>query len=406
MMRSTCRVAALIVVLGAGSAAWAGGIEMGRWLAVLTVPGGDLPFAIELARDHGRQVAYYLNGAERVRVDEVSIRGDSLELAIPSFNSKIEAVLAGGRLTGTLRLVKRGGAIQVVPFRAERGARYRFSRDPPGGDVGGRWAVTFTDDGGASTVAVGEFRQEGARLVGTFRTPTGDYRFLEGQVQGPDLYLACFDGAHAFLFKASLGDDGKLYGDFWSGTAWHERWVATRDDRASLPDALKLTYLKPGHAFSFRFPDLDGSPVSLSDDAFRGRVVVVTLAGSWCPNCHDEAAFLARYYAENRDRGVEVIALMFEHFKDFETAAAQVAHFRRRHNIEYSTLVAGYSDKAEAAARLPMLSGVLAFPTTIVVGRRGEVRRISTGFDGPATGEHFLAYEKEFTQFLDELLGE
>ena len=221
------------------------------------------------------------------------------------------------------------------------------------------------------------------------------------------MYLSCFDGGHAFLFKASLNNDGDLEGDFWSGMKWHERWTARLDPDAALPDPLKLTYLNPGYdTLEFRFPDLDGRSVALSDDVFRGKVVVVTIAGSWCPNCHDEASFLAPYYTENRDRGFEVVALMYEHFQNFETAVKQVRHFRKRHRIEYTTLIAGYSSKTDAAKTLPALNQILAYPTNIVIDRRGEVRRIITGFNGPGTGEHFEKYQKEFAHLIDQLLDE
>jgi peroxiredoxin len=78
-------------------------------------------------------------------------------------------------------------------------------------------------------------------------------------------------------------------------------------------------------AFAFTFPDVDGKPVSLSDERFRGKVVLVTLGGTWCPNCHDEAQFLLPFYREHRDQGFEIIALMFERHGDFATAARPCA---------------------------------------------------------------------------------
>ena len=158
--------------------------------------------------------------------------------------------------------------------------------------------------------------------------------------------------------------------------------------------------------FDFAFPDLAGSTVTSQDPRFRGKVLIVALAGSWCPNCHDEAAFLAPLYQEYRGKGLEVVSLMFEHFGDFPSAVAATQRFRRNYGIEYTTLIAGISDKDDAAKRLPMLDRVYAFPTTIFIDRKGRVRKIHTGFSGPATGDHYTQFVNEVKTTLDQLLAE
>ena len=284
---------------------------------------------------------------------------------------------------------------------------YRFEADPePAVDITGRWEVTFAEDDGTGSFAIGEFDQQGARVTGTFLTPKGDYRYLAGEVDGRNIYLSTFDGAHAFVFTATALADGSLAGDFWSGTRWHESWTGNRNFDATLPDAFGLTFLKEGYdRFGFSFPDLDGNAVSLADEKYAGKVVLVTLSGTWCPNCADEAEFLAGYHRENRDRGLEVITLLYEHFEDFETAAGRGRALKEKHGIEFDVLVAGSSDKTRAAETLPMLNHVLAFPTMIFIDRGGEVREIHTGFAGPGTGEHYLAFKNRFTSLVDELLA-
>jgi thiol-disulfide isomerase/thioredoxin len=296
-----------------------------------------------------------------------------------------------------------------MPLRAELGQSWRFF--PPGGaaavDVSGRWSVTFRDDEGKETPAVGEFRQAGDELTGTFLTPTGDHRYLAGQVRHRTLHLSTFDGAHAFLYRAELAADDTLAGEHWSGTAWHQTWTAKRDADAHLPDLEKLTYLKEGYdRFAFAFPDLDGKVVSLDDERFRGKVVIVVLAGSWCPNCHDETAYLAPLYRARAKDGLEIVELMYEHFDDFDTAVRQTQRMREKFGIKYTTLIAGISDKDEASRTLPMLNAVLAFPTTIFIDRKGQVRKIHTGFAGPGTGEHHETLTREFNALIETLLGE
>jgi peroxiredoxin len=198
-----------------------------------------------------------------------------------------------------------------------------------------------------------------------------------------------------------------LLGDYWSGTRWHESWRAHRNFDASLPDPYSLTYLKEGYdRLSFTFPDLQGRPVSLSDDKYRGKVVLVTLSGTWCPNCADEVAFLARYFRDKHEQGLEIITLLYEHFEDFARAALQGRLLREQYGIGYDLLVAGTSDKVQASATLPMLNQVLAFPTMIVIDRSGRVRRIHTGFSGPGTGAHFTQFVAEFSALMDQLLAE
>jgi peroxiredoxin len=387
-------------------------VKEGSYRAVLQSPGGELPFGLDLSRDATGWSGYLVNGQERLKLDEVTVNGGHLDIKMPGYENRLAADAQGDQLVGEVVLDKLGGKDQHIPFHAQGGQPYRFfpqpsaGSAPSGAQVSGRWSVTFTEEGGKPEVAVGEFTQSQDTVTGTFLTDTGDHRFLAGQVRGDDLFLSTFDGAHAFLYKAKIAD-GTLVGDFWSGNAYHEAWTAKRNDQAALPDAYALTSLRAGaKTFDFAFPDLAGHRVSSKDPQFRGKVMVVALAGSWCPNCHDEAAFLAPLYRDYRGRGLEIVSLMFEHFGDFERAAAATQRFRQHYDIEYTTLIAGISDKDDAAQKLPSLERVYAFPTTIFIDRKGRVRKIHTGYSGPATGEHYTQFVTEFKSTLDQLLAE
>jgi thiol-disulfide isomerase/thioredoxin len=385
-------------------------VKPGTYRAVLQIPGGDLPFGLDLSREDSAWVGYLVNGAERVKLSEVAVDGAHLEIKMPGYENRLTAVAEGDQLRGEVVLDKLGGKDQHIPIVAQFDQHYRFFPQSNGElpDVAGRYAVTFTDDEGRTEAAVGEFTQSNDIVSGTFLTDTGDHRFLAGQVHDGDLYLSTFDGAHVFLYKAKIsGPDSALIGDYWSGTSYHERWSAKRDAHAALPDAYSLTNLRNGvKGFEFAFPDLAGIPVRSKDAKFRNKVLVVALAGSWCPNCHDEAAFLAPFYREYRAKGLEIVSLMFEHFGDFDRAATATERFRQHYGIEYTTLIAGISDKDEAAKKLPMLERVYAFPTTIFIDRRGRVRKIHTGFSGPATGDHYRQFVDEFKRTIDQLLAE
>lgn len=385
-------------------------LSEGAWRGVIEIQGKELPFQMEVAYpgDSAQPRVAFINGEERVPADRVQIEGDAVALVMPAFNTRIDAKLNEDVLAGTLTKITSGGKAQRMPVTITHGEQYRFfpMLKPADVDVSGRWAVTFTEPDGKTYPAVGEFEQQGSQVYGTFLTPTSDHRYLAGEVRDGRLYLSAWDGYHVFLYEADVSDEA-MHGGFWSGASWHETWVAQRDENAELPDMDKQTYLKEGvEHFDFTFPDTDGNPVSLSDPRFQNKVVIVQLAGSWCPNCADETRFLAPWHRNNRDRGIEVVALMFEHFNDFDAAAEQVRIWRETYGVEYPTLVAGISDKQDAASRLPQLNAFLAFPTTLFIGRNGEVARIHTGFNGPATGAR---YEEEIAQFnatVDELLQE
>jgi len=368
-----------------------------------------LPFGFELQREGTGAVGYLLNGKERVKLTEVTVTGQHLDIRMPGYENRLSADAKGDQLVGEVVLSKSGAKEQHIPFHAQLGQKYRFFAAPAAGalNVAGRWAVKFTDDDGKPELAVGEFTQTRDAVVGTFLAETGDHRYLAGQVKGNELYLSTFDGAHAFLYKARLTADGALAGDFWVGTAFHEHWTGLRNANAALPDAYSLTTMRAGNKrFDFAFPDLAGNTVSSKDPAFKGKVMIVALAGSWCPNCHDEAAFLEPLYREYRSKGLEIVSLQFEHFGDFARAAEATRRFRRHYGIEYTTLIAGISDKDEAAKKLPMLDRFYAFPTTVFVDRKGEVRKIHTGFSGPATGDHYTQFVSEVKATLDQLLAE
>jgi peroxiredoxin len=384
-------------------------LRMGTYRAVLTLPGGELPFGLDLEPAGAATVGYLVNGKERVKLDEVTVSGAHLDIRMPGYENRLIADAKDDELRGEVVLDKLGAKQQHIPLHAQRGREFRFfeSAAPDNADVSGRWAVSFTEEGGKPEVAVGEFTQSHDVVGGTFLTDTGDHRFLAGQTRGNELYLSTFDGAHAFLYTAKVAADGTLAGDYWSGTAYHERWTAKRDANAALPDAYALTAMRAGSKhFDFAFPDLAGNTITSKDPAFQGKVLIVALAGSWCPNCHDEAAFLEPLYREYRSRGVEIVSLMFEHFGDFPRAAAATQRFRQHYGIEYTTLIAGISDKDEASKKLPMLDHVYAFPTTIFIDRKGGVRKIHTGFSGPATGDHYARFVDEVRATLDQLLAE
>lgn len=384
----------------------------GTWRATLkTELGAEIPFNFEVTDSAGKKVLDIINGEERFRVNEITLTDDSVFIQMPLFDSEIHAAIKGKNLSG--RWIKHLADSDVaMKFEAVPDASWRFfnAEVKTKFNITGRWSTTFLSrDKKDTTLAIGEFNQNGTRLTGTFLTTTGDYRFLEGTVSNDKLYLSCFDGSHAYLFTAKLLNDSTIVnGIFYSGLSSVENWTAKKDDKAILPDAYSLTALKSGYEkLDFSFPNLNGEKVSLSDPKFQNKVVVIQFFGSWCPNCMDETAYLAPFYKKYKDRGVEVVALAYERSTDFERAKKNVGRMKERLDVSYDMLITGYTnDKDEVAKSLPMLNGFVAFPTTVLVDKSGKVRKIHTGFSGPGTGKHYTDFVEEFEKNIDDLLAE
>lgn len=374
---------------------------------MFSMQGHLLPFDAEIAHGTLSLKFHALNGSERITAELFELNGDSVFIQLPIFDTEFRLKRVNeSRLEGVYFDHSRSGNYQI-PVVATKGELPRFATTrKPTIDASGRWRVLFSPGSDSQYEAVAEFAQNGAEATGTFLTTTGDYRFLAGNVSGDSLYLSCFDGSHVFLFEAAI-DGNDIRGDFWSGTHWTENWSGQRDSAATLPDATTLTYLKPGYdRVDFRFSDLDGNTVSLSDARFADKVVIVQLMGSWCPNCMDETAYLVQLHRKFSAQGLEVVALGFERSENEETNQRSLMRLRDHFQVNYPILLAGRASKTEAAEKLPMLNHVLSFPTTIYIDRKGEVRRIHTGFSGPGTGEYYDEFVEETDYFVNRLLLE
>lgn len=383
----------------------------GPWRATLQTPGGELPFGMEIFRftqddrNGDSIVAQIINAEERILITDIKQDGDTVFMRLPVFDSEIRAKVIDSTLNGYWIDHNRrtDSSTYRIPFHAQYGLDYRFAPTTGGEAIEERWEVTFSPNAPAESKAVGVFKYGADYVEGTFLTETGDYRYLEGMTRADSIFLSCFDGAHAFLFKAKITGDS-MSGMFWSGKHYSEPWIAVLNPDFELRDPDSLTFLTPGYErFEFSFPDTDSNLVSLDD--FWGKVVIVQIMGSWCPNCMDESRFFADAWRRYHDDGLEIVALAFEKTRDFNTARERVLRMKQNLEIPYTVLIAGYRDPQEVAQKLPALNHVMSYPTSIFIDRAGKVRRIHTGYSGPATGGAFVEFAAEFDEFVQSLLS-
>lgn len=389
-------------------------LKNGIWRGVLhRTDGNQIVFNFEVKDSLRKKRLFIINASERLPVDDILIKGDSAFITLPFFDSQFRVAINGNRLTGNWikHLADRDA---IIPFEAVHNEDYRFSvkNTSPGVNISGKWVAVFRD-----TITqkinenIGVFEQKENRLTGSFLTPYGDYRYLEGVVDGDSLKLSGFDGGYALLFTAKISDDKTISGGrFYSGAGPAPQvWAAEKNDAAALPETVSL--LKPGASskISFTFKDADGKPVSFSNKKFKNKVVILQITGTWCPNCMDETRFFNELYEKYTSKGLEIISLAYERTEDFARSQKAIKNFISRLNVKYTVLITPVAagDPQRVEKTLPQLEKIPAFPTSIFVNRKGEIQTIHAGFSGPGTGEaEYKKQKEEYIHIVESLLGE
>ena len=372
--------------------------------------GHPIVFNFNVHQSAGRIQVTIINGKERLLVDEIHQRGDSIYIEMPFFDSHFALRISNEhRLEGNW-IKNYGDHLVSLPFQADFDQAWRFPViNPPAFNITGRWSVLFKENGD-TTISVGEFNQTGSQVRGTFLTVSGDYRYLDGVVSGDTMRLSAFDGGHAYSFESRILDSQKMEGFFYAGASSVQSWAGEKNKDAKLPDEFSQTSLKDSANANlhFTFPDLNGHPVSLSDPEFKNKVVIVQILGSWCPNCMDETRFLSNWFLKNKSRGVAIVGLAYERTSSFANAQKLLKPFVTRFHVTYPILATGVTvnDSLRTEKTLPEIRQIVAFPTTIFIDKKGMIQKIHTGFNGPGTGEHYEQYKAEFDKLINNLLAQ
>jgi len=374
--------------------------------------GNEIPFSLLDSTINNKTIWIIKNAAERIELNNFRRVGDTLIVQFPVFESQFHLSTKDPNVWNGFwyKAAANGLNTQAMSVYPNDNFRFESKSKKPNHDISGRWAVTFTRANNTTRQSIAEFTQDGNKLTGTFLNRSGDYRYLEGIVSGDSLMMSIFDGSHAYLFSAIIDNENQIsHGLYCTGTAGKEKWTAVKDDNAKLPgDTSALVAAEHADRLNFSFQDLNGKKVSIHDDRFKNKVVVVQLLGSWCPNCMDETAFLSDYYSKNKTRGVEVVGLAYEISTDLARSRKSVQKFRDRFNVQYPLLITGIvsGDSLRAEKTLPELKKIESFPTTVFLDKSGRIRKVHTGFNGPATGEHYEEEKRSFEMIVDQLLSE
>ena len=385
-------------------------ISSGKWRGSLIRKDEiSIPFVFDIETKQSGVIMSIINAEDTLRVNNFRLIGDSVLITLPFFDAefmvKVSATKMQGRWTRHLPMGNTS-----VPFEASINQTRFDESHKITPNINNTWDVKFFDTAFKdSSDAIGKFQSSPTKITGTFLTSTGDYRFLEGVFDGEKIRLSTFDGSHAYLVIADFNPQNNRIsnGVFYSGLNNKEFWNASFNPKAALPDAEKLTFLKQGfESVKFEFPDLENKPITLEDARFKGKVVLLQIMGSWCPNCLDESKLMTSIYQQYQNSGLEIIGLCFEKSEDINIVKKNIDNFKNQLNITYPLVIAGNTQKGSVNKALPMLANFVAFPTLIIIDKKGKVRNIHTGYSGPATGIYFTKFKDHFIANLEKYLNE
>lgn len=373
----------------------------GLWDAAVVVGGLEIPFRFEISGDGSAVSGWFFNGAEKVLSTGGKFENGSLVLNFDHYATSLEASFVKGRLAGTYTR-----AAGFYPFYAKRFAPPAgFPNEVPA--IDGVWqigGVKSTKGEGAWRLIV---RQSGAEVTAAILRVDGDTGALAGTFRDGKFVVSHFSGARPLVLELTPTKDGGL--EILRNR--QEKLVAVRAKDAKLKDVPEPTdpsrhssVKDPTEPLKFSFPDVTGKVLSNTDERFRGKVVIVSISGSWCPNCHDEAPFLAELYRKYQSKGLEIVALSFEEEAQKEKGYPRLAAFNKRYGVTYPVVLAG--DQADLAEKVPQIHNLNSFPTTIFLGRDGLVRGVHAGFAGAASGAFHDSAKEEITATVERLLAE
>jgi thiol-disulfide isomerase/thioredoxin len=380
----------------------------GLWDAIVVASNVEIQFRFEITTNGAEAQGFFFEGDRKVGSTSGRFADGALTLEYDHLNTILEATVDGDQLRGTYKNRRANSRPQEI--RARRFAPVPVEADNPP-QVAGEWEMRRNAEEATAPRDTRTWhlllRQSGAEVSGAILRIDGDTGTLVGHWQNNKLVLSHFAGERPNLLEATVKGDGTLAVTL-NRTA---NYLAARSTEARArgipepPDPSRYTNVKdPTTPFQFSFPDVTGKMVSNTDALFRGKVVLLAIGGSWCPNCHDEAPFLSELYSAYHARGLEIVGLMFENDPDPNLSRPRVQSFIKRYGVKYPMLIPGTTQMINE--KLPQLVNFGAYPTSIYLGRDGRVRSVHAGFASPATGAEHTRLKQELRELTEKLLAE
>jgi peroxiredoxin len=385
------------------------------WEGSATVRGQQVPIRLQISGPASNLKAALLNGPDQAAASSATFADGHLLLNFNYYARTLEATLEDKQLSGTFGSASTKSTTPRTPFTLHPATSASATSAAGGPEIKGDWEIAVHSAKGESAW---QLRVEPAgrlsNVHAVIQRIDGDTGSLYGSWNGKEYTVSHFTAAGPALYSLTPQTDGTLLVSNLlapeAQKAQQRDLVARRPAEArkeNLPaptESTQQTTVKdPSARFAFKFPDLAGKVVANTDPQFDGKVVIVAVGGSWCPNCHDEAPFLESLYRKFHGRGLEVVNLSFEEADQLQDPTRLKA-FIARYGLTYTVLVAGTPD--ELQEKIPQGEHLNCWPTSFILGRDGRVKEVHAGFAGPANKPAHEALQHEVTSVIEHLLAE
>jgi thiol-disulfide isomerase/thioredoxin len=378
-VRSTVLGVVALVVAACGSGSAASEQPASRWYRAVVSEGAvRVPFLVELpTRAAGK--ARFRSGSYAFEAD-ATVTGDSVQVEMPVYSSKLVASTTPQGLVGTFQLSNpfdgdhslrlaatpvpgpevihlRDGAVRGTPL--ELGAPVSHYRVEFDSKVGGKLTLTRVGEGAYDAVLLLE---------------NGNVSNLGGVGDGNHLVLSGFDGTAAFQLDVAFGvgrEEGRATWHAGQRLDWHERVTLRKSEdfevqtKVVFDEKLELPELAP----------------------FAGKPLLVEIGASWCSTCREAAPALHSIYDRYHSEGLEVVTLLYEFSNDAAYDKKQAEKFTREYHVPWTVLpITG-----DTGEKLPKGVEATAFPFLVVVKRDGSTAAVRAGFPMDAKSEAYKA---------------
>ena len=372
----------------------------GLWDATVVSGGATVPFRMEFRSDRSAVEAWFFNGDDKFVSNSGHFENGKLSVHFDHIAAVLDATYKDGRLDGMYVGKGRTGRL---PFHAEP-AKPQPAASANATNIDGEWEIQQVKSGKGETAWRFLVRQNGSDLSATILRVDGDTGLLSGSFRDGKFILSHFSGARAMLLTVEPKSDGTLALTMNQKTQYTALRPAEARARGLAPptDPERHTGVKDSsEPFRFAFRDITGKLVSQED--FRGKVVIVSILGSWCPNCHDEAPYLVELYKKYHAKGLEIVGLSFEE-EDQLQDPERLRAFVKSYGIPYPMLVCG--EPGQITEKLPQLKDFDAWPTVLFLARDGRARLVHAGFPSAGSGPVFTQAKRDFASNVERLLAE